>query len=539
MPTMPAARTVPRLLEDWAASDPEHEALVGGGVRVSYGELLANVRETAAALHALGIGKGDRVAILMGNRVEWLVLAWAAQYIGAIAVGMNTWATTREFAYALQHSGATLLAAAPTFLRQDFRLMLESIGPLAEHAPELRHVVWIGNGDEARVSGKVTQMSFSTLLRHGAEVAPATIDRLGADVSPDDAALLVYSSGSTSLPKGIVLRQGGLIENGWHIGERQHVDANDRLWLAVSLFWSLGSANAAFNLFTHRGTIVLQESFNAADAVALIDAERCTVFYGTPNMVSAIAAQMPPGRTRLESLRTGVTIGSSDQIRRLAALGPQQICNVYGLTETYGNCAVTDANEPLDVRATTMGKPLPGFTIRVVDLDRGYPVPVGQVGELRIKGRMFAGYFNDEARTASSFDSDGFFRSGDLGMIDQHGQLIYRGRVTEMVKTGGINVAPAEVEEMLTQHPAVESAFVVALPDTVNDEVLGAIVIAREGQEISEKSLEVFCRQSLAAYKVPRAFRILRESELPLTTTGKVKKAELKTLFAQTGANSR
>ncbi|SDC95259.1 class I adenylate-forming enzyme family protein [Paraburkholderia lycopersici] len=539
MPTMPAARTVPRLLEDWAALDPAHEALVGGGERLNYGELLARVRETAAALHALGIGKGDRVAILMGNRVEWLVLAWAAQYIGAIAVGMNTWATAREFAYALQHSGVTLLAAAPTFLRQDFRAMLESIGPLAERAPELRHVVWVGEGDEAHVGGNVTQMSLSTLLRHGAHVAPATIDRLGADVSPDDAALLVYSSGSTSLPKGILLRQGALIENGWHIGQRQHVDENDRLWLAVSLFWSLGSANAAFNLLTHRGAIVLQESFNAADAIALIDSERCTVFYGTPNMVSAIAAQMPPGQTRLESLRTGVTIGSPDQIKRLAALGPQKICNVYGLTETYGNCAVTDADEPLDVRATTMGKPLPGFTVRVVDLDRGYPLPVGQVGELRIKGRMFAGYFNDEARTASSYDSDGFFRSGDLGMIDQHGQLIYRGRVTEMVKTGGINVAPAEVEETLTQHPAVESAFVVALPDTVNDEVLGAIVIARDGQEISEKSLEAFCRQSLAAYKVPRVFRILRESELPLTTTGKVKKAELKALFAQTGMVSR
>jgi fatty-acyl-CoA synthase len=527
------------LLEEQAAIDPEHEAIVGGTVRLTYDELLTQVKETAAALHALGVGHGDRVAILMGNRPEWLVLAWAAQYLGAVAVGLNTWATARELHYALQHSEASLLVAATTFLRQDFHAMLRSLEPLAERLPALRHVAWLGEPPVAGLqfgSQIGSQLSYSQFRQLGAGVPRETIEALGAAVEPSDNALLVYSSGSTSAPKGIVLRHDGLIENGWHIGERQHITHEDRLWLAVSLFWSLGSANAAMNLLTHRGTIVLQESFNAAQALRLIDDESCSVFYGTPNMVRAIVDCRATDTQRLVSLRTGVTIGTPEQIRRLAALGPLDICNVYGLTETYGNCAVTDAAESLEIRSTTMGTPLPGFTVRIVDLASGAVLPAGQIGEIRIGGRLFAGYYRDAIRTAACFDADGFFCSGDLGMLDEAGRIVYRGRVTEMIKTGGINVAPAEVEEALARHPAVEFAFVVSLPDAIHDEVPGAIVVARTGQSVSEEALHAFCRATLAAYKVPRVFRILAETDLPLTTTGKVKKSELRHLFDTAGA---
>jgi fatty-acyl-CoA synthase len=206
------------------------------------------------------------------------------------------------------------------------------------------------------------------------------------------------------------------------------------------------------------------------------------------------------------------------------------------LTETYGNCAVTDAAESLEIRSTTMGTPLPGFTVRIVDLASGAVLPAGQIGEIRIGGRLFAGYYRDAIRTAACFDADGFFCSGDLGMLDEAGRIVYRGRVTEMIKTGGINVAPAEVEEALARHPAVEFAFVVSLPDAIHDEVPGAIVVARTGQSVSEEALHAFCRATLAAYKVPRVFRILAETDLPLTTTGKVKKSELRHLFDTAGA---
>jgi fatty-acyl-CoA synthase len=526
MATMPVSRTLPMLLEEQAAIDLEHEAIVGGAVRLTYDELLTQVKGTAAALHALGIAHGDRVAILMGNRPEWLVIACAAQYIGAVAVGLNTWATARELEYALRHSEASLLVAATTFLRQDFRIMLHSLEPLAERLPRLQHVVWLGEMPAA-----TSHLRYAQFQKLAAGIPAETIEALGAAVEPSDNALLVYSSGSTAAPKGILLRHDGLIENGWHIGERQHITHEDRLWLAVSLFWSLGSANATMNLLTHRGTIVLQESFNATEALRLIDAESCSVFYGTPNMVRAIADARTPDDRRLASLRTGATIGTPEQIKRLAALGATEICNVYGLTETYGNCAVTDASESVEIRATTMGTPLHGFTVRIVDLTSGAVLPPGQAGEIRIRGRLFAGYYRDPTRTASCFDADGFFCSGDLGLLDDEGRLVYRGRVTEMIKTGGINVAPAEVEETLAQHPAVEFAFVVALPDAVQDEVLGAIVIARIGLTVSEEALQAFCRERLAAYKVPRTIRILAESDLPLTTTGKVKKSELKHLF--------
>ncbi|MFL9913644.1 class I adenylate-forming enzyme family protein [Paraburkholderia sp. RL17-337-BIB-A] len=537
MATMPVSRTLPLLLEEQAAIDPEHEAIVGGAVRLTYEELLTQVKQTAAALHALGIGRGDRVAILMGNRPEWLVLAYAAQYLGAIAVGLNTWATARELEYALRHSEASLLVAAATFLRQDFRVILQSLEPLAECLPRMQQAVWIGDKPTSP-SQSTLHLSYAQFRQLGEGVPAATIEALGTAVEPSDPALLVYSSGSTAAPKGILLRHDGLIENGWYIGERQHVVHEDRLWLAVSLFWSLGSANAVMNLLTHRGTIVLQESFNAAEALRLIDAESCSVFYGTPNMVRAISDASTPDDRRLVSLRTGATIGTPEQIKRLAALGATAICNVYGLTETYGNCAVTDASEPLEIRSTTMGTPLPGFTVRIVDLTSGAVLPAGQVGEIRIRGRLFAGYYRDPARTAACFDAEGFFCSGDLGLLDDAGRIVYRGRVTEMIKTGGINVAPAEVEETLAQHPAVECAFVVALPDAIQDEVLGAIVIARTDLTVSEETLQVFCRETLSAYKVPRIIRILAEADLPLTTTGKVKKSELKHLFDTAAAGN-
>jgi len=526
MAAMPVSKTIPHLLEEQASRDPTHEALIGGTVRLSYGELLFQVKEMAAALHSLGIRRGDRVAVLMGNRPEWLVLAWAAQYIGAIAVGLNTWATPRELEYAIQHSEASLLIASARFLRQDFRAMMESFEPIASSFPALRHIAWLGD-----TTPHTSQMSYEQLRALGANMPLTLIEELGAAVAPTDVALLVYSSGSTSTPKGILLTHEGLIENGWYIGERQRVTESDRLWLAVSLFWSLGSANAAMNLLTHRGAIVLQESFDALEALQLIDVERCTVFYGTPNMVRAMADCPQLKKHSIASLRTGVTIGTPEQIRRLSQLGPYAICNVYGLTETYGNCAVTDTQEPLEIRATTMGAPLPGFTVRITHIETGRQEPNGQVGEIRVKGRLFAGYFRDEVRTADSYDADGFFRTGDLGLIDDAGRIVYRGRVTEMVKTGGINVAPAEVEETLARHPCVESAFVVALPDAANDEVLGAVVVARAGQSVSEEALKAFCRQELAAYKVPRRFRMLAEADLPLTTTGKVKKSELKAFF--------
>jgi fatty-acyl-CoA synthase len=342
---------------------------------------------------------------------------------------------------------------------------------------------------------------------------------------------LLYTSGSTSTPKGVQLQHYALIENMWHIGERMHVTEDDRLWLAVSLFWGLGCENALLNLLTHGGCVVLQEHFEPGEALRLIEAERCTVFYGTPNMALALAEHPERAGHDLSSLRTGGTIGTPEQIMRLVDMGAREICNIYGLTETYGNCAVTDAHEPLEVRLASVGLPLPGVSIRIADPLTGAALPAGEVGEIRVKGYVTTGYYKDPERTRAAFDADGWFLTGDLGLLDAEGRLHFRGRLKEMVKTGGINVAPVEVEEVLSAHPAVRMAFVIGLPDPVRDEILAAVVVPRAGAAVTADELAAHCRAQLALYKVPRRFRFVAESELPLTVTGKLQKNRLAELF--------
>ena len=344
-------------------------------------------------------------------------------------------------------------------------------------------------------------------------------------------AYLLYTSGSTSLPKGVQLQHYALIENMWQIGERQKVTERDRLWLAVSLFWGLGCENALFNVLTHAGCVVLQEHFDAGEALALIERERCTLFYGTPNMAQALHEHPDRARRDLSSLRGGATIGTPEQIMRVVELGAREVCNIYGLTETYGNCNVADAVDPLEKRLASVGRPLVGVDQRIVDPQTGRMLPPGEVGEIRVKGYVTCGYYKDPARTAESFDEHGYFRTGDLGIADADGHLHFRGRIKEMVKTGGINVAPIEVEEVLMSHPGVHAAFVTGVPDPQRDEVLAAVIVPKPGATLSEEDVCAFCRKALAGYKVPRLIRFVAEHELPLTTTGKLQKNRLAATF--------
>jgi len=518
----PTSRTVPDLIDELARRLPEREALVGGGQRFTYRQLRAETRRIARALHALGVRRGDKVAILMGNRPEWVIADLAITTLGGVMIGVNTWATPRELEYILVHSDAKVLITADRFLKYDYRATLRDIAP---RVPLLERIVCVA--DDVPDGW----LRYADLARLAERVPDSTVDGAQRIIAPQDVAYLLYTSGSTSTPKGVQLQHGALIENMWQIGQRQHVTERDRLWLAVSLFWGLGCENALFNLLTHGGCVVLQERFDAGEALALIERERCTMFYGTPNMAQALHEH--PDRTRrdLSSLRGGATIGTPEQIMRVVELGARDICNIYGLTETYGNCNVTDAAEPLAKRLTTVGRPLAGVDQRIVDPETERVLAAGQVGEIRVKGYVTIGYYKDPARTAESFDAHGYFRTGDLGWMDADGALHFRGRLKEMVKTGGINVAPIEVEEILMTHPGVQLAFVTGVPDPVRDEVLGAVIVPKPGAALSEESVCAFCREALAAYKVPRLIRFAAEHELPLTTTGKLQKNRLADTF--------
>ena len=525
---MPRSRTAPALLTELAERHPDTEFVVGGGRRLTYPEFRAEASRFARGLHALGVRRGDKVAILMGNRPEWLIADFAILALGAVMVSLNTWATRRELAWMLDHSETTVLVTVDRFLGQDYTAAL-SEAVAAGELPKLRHVVRIAP-DRREIPGG---MSWRSVMEIGEAVPERVLDAVEAAVEPPDVACILYTSGSTSTPKGVQLQHFALIENMWHIGERLHLRAGDRLWLAVSLFWGLGCENALFALMTHAGTIVLQERFDAGEAIDLIEGEGCTVVYATANMVRAIAEH--PGRRpdRLASLRTGVTIGSPEQVRLLADLGASEICNVYGLTETYANCTVTDAHDPIEVRTATVGRPLPGFELAIEDPETRRPLPAGEVGEIKVRGYVTCGYYRAEDKNREAFDDQGWFLTGDLGCLDESGRLRFRGRLKEMVKTGGINVAPVEVEEVLMSHPGVEQAYVVGLPDPGRDEIVVAVVVPREAGEVDEAALRAHCAEALAAYKRPRRYRLVADGDLPLTTTGKVRKLAMKDLFAE------
>jgi fatty-acyl-CoA synthase len=350
-----------------------------------------------------------------------------------------------------------------------------------------------------------------------------------AAVTPADPCVILYTSGSTATPKGVVLRHGSLIENGFGIGERQHLTAADRVWLAVPLFWSFGSANALPAIMTHGGSIALQEIFEPGEALALLDEKRCTVYYGMPNMARLILEHPDRQRRALATMRTGLTIGLPEDLQMtIDAVGARELCNVYGSTETYGNCAVTDARDDLALRLTTQGRPLPGMTIRVVDPESGRTLAPGEVGEFRVKGHVMPGYYNDAEQTRRAFDADGYFVTGDLGLIGDDGRVRFRGRLKEMIKTGGINVAPLEVEAVLLTHAAVKQAYVVGVPDRARGEVVVAAVEVHDDATASAEGLAAFCRERLAGYKVPTRFVFRKADEFPRTPTGKVQKPQLR-----------
>ena len=524
----PISQTLPSLVQEMARLRSGHEFVCQGSKSLSYEAFEREVQACARGLMALGVSRGDHVAILMGNRLEWLIADFAICSIGAVMVGLNTWVTAHELAYLLEHSDTRVLVTSGRFLKYDYLLMLAEIRRLAPAAlAGLRHIVLT---DENQAS--TGSLSWSELLDRGRQTPVAQWQAAASAVQPTDVCYLLYTSGSTARPKGVLLQHGPMIENMWHIGQRQHVTTSDRLWLAVSLFWGLGCENALFNIMTHGATLVLQEHFDAQEAIALIDRSRCTLFYGTPNMVTALMATPNFSALGLGQMRGGATIGSPEQIQRLIDAGLHDICNIYGLTETYGNCHVTDAGLPATLRLRSVGQALPGNLAHICNPLGDEELPVGEIGEIRIEGRVLLGYYKDPQATALAFDTNGYFRTGDLGHVDAEGFLFFKGRLKEVIKTSGMNVSPVEVEEVLLSHPEVLTAYCVGIDGMEGeDTMVAAVVVLKPQATLSEKILRDLCVQRLARYKCPKKILFVDEAQIPLTTTGKVKKNEIARLF--------
>ena len=515
----PFSRTLADLIFEQAERYGPRPAVIWQEQVISYTELCDRSARIATSLRARGIARGDRVGLLINNRPEWLEALFGTMIAGGVVVAFSTWSTADELDWLLRDSDAGTLIALDRFGDNDFAAALHRLVPEAGTGdcwrsvryPALHDIVLLGDGyDRLR--------SAAPVARQAREIFPGA----------SDDAIIIYTSGSSSRPKSVPLSHAGIIENGFNIGERQGYRTDDRVLLAPPLFWSYGSANAMSASLTHGAALVLQGRFEPGEAIELIERHRCTALYTLPAITNAIVSHPSFRPERVRSLRTGLTIGAPQHVVTAATvLGASEICNVYGQTESYGNCCVTPHDWPLERRAACQGPPLPGVQVRIVDGESGAELPSGDEGVIEVRGYIMRGYLGSSApQTADAITPDGFFRTGDMGRLLPDGTISFSGRVAEMIKKGGINISPAEVEDVLMRHDTVALAGVVGVPDATQGELLAAFVVPKPGATPRPAELTAHCRRLASRYKVPDFIEI-RDS-LPVTVTGKLLRRELK-----------
>jgi len=510
----PFSRTLPALLDEQALRGGERIAVISHGVETTFADLASRAGQLAAELRSKGVRRGDRVGLLASNGIEWLEICFGALAAGAVLVPISTWSTQAELEFILADSGVTTLFSVASVGKEDFVASLTALRPGFK---ALQTLVMIGS------QAPDGWLAYDALIGGEPKDFPP-----GDGPSAIDDALILYTSGSTSKPKAVQLAHYGLIENGFNIGERQGLTAEDRVFASIPLFWAYGSANALPATFTHGATLVLQDRYEPGAALSLIERHRCTAIYTLPGMTSAMIghADFSPMRTR--SLRTGLTIGNpQDVINAATVLGAAEICNIYGSSETYGNCCVTPHDWPLDRRSTCQGPPLPGVKIRFIDAETDKPAAPGAPGLIEVSGYIMRGYGGQSAaHNADVFSGEGWYRTGDIGKLTDAGDIAFLGRNSEMIKRAGINVSPAEVEDVLMQHAGVAEAAVVGAPDRERGEAIIAFVVSASGASLSTEALMAHCRMVASSYKLPD--RIEFRESLPATATGKLLRQSLK-----------
>ncbi len=525
----PISRTLAGALDEIAARQGDHAAILYEGETLSYAELRDASMAVAKSLLALGIRPGDRVGALLGNQPEWVMMAMGAAYVGAVFVPFNTWYKRAEIDWTLRHCGLSCFVCLARFLKQDFAQVVQDLFPnlgqattgarALEGYPMLKAVVMLGG----ELPGALTWNAFLAL---GAGRTTQSVHAALAAVRPDDIAYILYTSGSTAEPKGVMLAHGGVVGNGWDIGARRWVTAEDRVWLGSPLFYALGATNALPVTFTRGATLVLQGAFDAGKAIRVIEQTQSTVYYGTGNMTRAILDHPEYRQSRIGSLQKG-NAGTMTEYKRmtLIEMGMSQACAAYGLTESYGQAMVGNPDDPLEVKLHTNGHALPGFEVSIVDPQTGRALRTGEIGLVLLKGYTTPGYYRNEEENARTLRPDGYFDTGDLGAIDSAGRLLFHARMKEVIKTGGINVSPLEIEQLLVQHPHIRDAHVIGVPNAARGQLIVAFVDA--DRVLAEREVREFIRERAASFKVPHHVLFRTTAQLPRVATGKVAKHRL------------
>lgn len=532
--------TFPTLLDTVASRFGDREAVVLRERRLSYRDLAREGRRLARGLLALGVAPGDRVAVWLANRPEWLLAQHACARVGAVAVALNTRYRSHELGYILGQSGATTLVMQDHLLQTDFLEILAGVLPgLAtadpddlrlEGFPALRRVVCLAE-DPYRGT-----LRWQDVVEAGDDpVLEAPLREREGYLRPDDLLTLLYTSGTTSVPKGAMISHRNCVPHGFAAGERLGLDERDRVLHTLPFSGTWGGLVIPLMTLGHGAALVLEETFDPLDTLRLIEAERITVWNAVDAMLTAVLDHPGLDRYDRSSLRTGgvaMTGGGrhglfDEVVTRLPLPGAFQ---PYGMTEVNALALCPSPDDPIELRRQAGVRPAEGIEARVVDPETGAEAAPGQSGELRLRGPLVTrGYHDKPEETAAAFDAEGWFRTGDLAARDLAGHTFFLGRLRETLRIGHSMVAPAEIEAFLMSHPAVAKAFVVGVPHERLGEVAVAYVIPRPGHPATEAELVLYCRERLAGYKVPRHVWLVTDvPRTPGPHGDKVQKARLR-----------
>lgn len=532
--------TLPGFLREVTSEYADREALVfhtaSDIVRWTYAELWERALEVARALRAIGVGKDTRVGILMTNRPEWISSFFGVSLAGGVAVALSTFSTPEELEYLLQASSVAVLLFERRVLKTDFCSVLRRLAPEIEATspgtlqstrfPFLRHLAMVGDASP----GVDTWDAF---VIRGRSQPRELILATAQAAAPSDTAALFFSSGSTSRPKGILSAHRGIAIQMWRFRRvcRFGPQDNLRCWSANGFFWSGNFVMSLGATLAAGGCLVLQPTFAASEALELMAAERVNYPFAWPHQWAQMESAPNWPTVDLSSMRFA-------DVKTPVARHPTVTAewhlpdHAYGNTETFTISTIFELNTPPEVHGDSWGVALPGVTVKIVDPVTRRVVPRGTSGEICVKGpTLMLGYLGTPL--ADTLDDEGFFPTGDGGHLDELGRLYWHGRLTDIIKTGGANVSPLEVDEVLVAHPFVKIAKTVGLPHETLGEVVVACVIPHDGADVGAEEIRSYLRTRLASYKVPRHVLFFADDDLTLTGNDKIRLDDLRELAAQ------